>query len=405
MAKVELLPYDDYNAIQKFPVGTTAPDRGLQMPRGISDEEMAAKRGGTSRMDTDAILRELQGDPAAAAARSSQGYNASTTRRGTGNAKADWMSLVSGLSPSVQSIAQVFPQFLEMYPGSSYERADIKGPWGWFDSIADLGSGDVGKKWQTYSGSSKKSGSTQFSDPLTRQYEQLLQSQTDLYRRQQADLDAEAKRKQATRAETDAAVKRLTDFLNKRVDSLGQPAYTDSEANVITTRMLDPLEADRDASQRRALDRISYGGYLPTSGIAQQLTRDVDREYDKTRSRAHGDIAYEQIQEERSREQETQDLLKYLAQLPEASARGDLDFVNYLNDVVARPGEKALTSSALLSDLPVQRAQLAMQALGLGGQPINSVNGALSLLNNSQQNRLYDNRNTSSFWQNIGLSF
>lgn len=358
------------------------------------------------------VHRQVTGDVTGAAERSAQGYNApsytspATTR--TGNPKTDWMNLVNGLAPSVQSIAQVFPQFAEMYPGSTYERADIKGPWGWFDSIADLGSGDVGKKWQTYSGSGTSGKlqspySAQFSDPLTRQYEKLLQSQTKLYNDQQAAMKEEAAQKKLVRSQTDAAVARLTDFLNKRIDTLEQPAYTDSEAEVLKTRLLDPLEADRTASRQRALNNVGSRGFDPTSGIAQQLFQDVDRVYDKERTRAHGDIAYEQIQEERSRDQEAQELLKYLTQLPMASARGDLDFVNYLDNLVSRPGEQALGTSALMADLPVQRTRLALEALGLGGQPQSSINGVLQLLDNSQRNRLIDQQSRADFWRNIGF--
>jgi hypothetical protein len=331
----------------------------------------------------------------------------------TGNPQTDFMALVNGLSPSRQTLADVFPQFAEWYPGSSFDKADIKGSWGWADVIGNLDSNNP--KWQWYNGAgsskSKKnpaltsSYSAQFSDPLTKQYERLLAQQTDLYKRQQAEMAEEAARKQAVRAETDVAVKRLQDFLNKRVTNLEQPAYTDSEANVIKTRLLDPLEADRTATRNRTLNNIGSRGFDPTSGIAQQMFQDVDREYDKTRSRVHGDVAYEQIQEERSREQEAQELLKYLTQLPTAAARGDLDFVNYLDNLVSSRGEQALGTSALSADLPVQRTQLALQTLGLGGQPINSINGVLGLLQNSQNNRLYNNQNTSNFWRNIGMSF
>lgn len=354
------------------------------------------------------VHRQVVGDVSGAAERSANGYASPTTSR-TGNARQDWERLIAGLPPTAESVANVFPQFAEMYPGSSFDRGDIKGPWGSADVIGNLSSGNG--HWQWYvpkpgaAGGLQSAYSPQFSDPLTKQYEQLLKSQTSLYQRQQAAMQEEANQKKVVRGQTDAAVARLMDFINQRVNTLQQPAYTDSEANVIKTRLLDPLEADRTASRNRSLNNIGSRGFDPTSGIAQQLLQDVDREYDKTRARVHGDVAYEQIQEQRSRDQEAQDLLKYLAQLPQASARGDLDFVNYLDTLVSQPGEKALTASSMLSDLPVQRTQLALQALGLGGQPINSVNGALSLLNNSQQNRILDNRNTSDFWKNIGLQF
>lgn len=371
--------------------------------------------------ETDDILRQVSGNVQEAAERSSTGYNPPTypttvSSGPTGGNYQDWFnSLTSSLSPTPTSLSGLESQLgqynVKVLRNASGVAGKIQLPDG---QIVDVGqsfsSGDPSRmRWQWMTGNSgglqPSAYSAQFSDPLTKQYEELLRTQTDLYKRQQKDMDEETALKKSTRAATDVAVKRLMDFLNKRVEKLEQPAYTDSEANIIKTRLLDPLESDRTASQQRALTNVGARGFDPTSGIAQQLFQDVDREYDKTRSRVHGDVAYEQIQEERDREREAQDLLKYLAQLPEASARGDLDFVNYLDDLVSRPGEKALTSSALLSDLPVQRTQLALQALGYGGQPISSVNGALSLLDNSRQNRLYNNQTTSDFWKSIGLSF
>jgi len=327
----------------------------------------------------------------------------------TGNAQNDFMSLTNGLPATTQSLASIFPQFSEWYPGSSFEKADVTGPGFWADTIGNVGSPNAHWQWYTGSGQSGKnllSGySPQFSDPLTKQYEQLLKSQTSLYQKQQAKMQQEAAQQAQVRAQTDAAVKRLMAFINQRVDTLQQPAYTDSESNIIKTRLLDPLEADRGASQQRALNNVGSRGFDPSSGIAQQMFQDIDREYDKSRSRVHGDVAYEQIQEQRSREQEAQELLKYLTQLPMASARGDLDFVNYLDNLVSQPGERALGTSALSADLPVQRTQLALQTLGLGGQPINSINGVMALLNNSTQNRLLNQQNNNSFWSGIGESF
>jgi hypothetical protein len=246
---------------------------------------------------------------------------------------------------------------------------------------------------------------SQFSDPLTKQYEAMLQQQTALYQQQQQAMQAEALQKQGVRAQTDAAVKQLLEFVQQRIGKLQQPAYTGSEAEVLRSQLLDPLERDRQATQKRALDNVGSRGFDPSSGIAQDLFRQVDRGYDEQRTTAQRDIAYKQINEQRSREQEAQELLKYAAGVPDAAARGDLSFLSYLDSLVNQPGQQGLATSAMLADLPVQRAQLGMQALGLGGQPQSGVNGALSLLQNAQSQRLMQQQQQSDFWKSIGLSF
>lgn len=397
MARAELLP-DNWGS---RPMGLTPSGPGFQ-PVNAPD-----------------VHRQVTGDPAAAASRSANGYNPPTQTPGrtrTGNPQTDFMALVNGMAPNRASLESVFPTFSEWYPGSTFENADIRGPWtnNWVDTIGNADSTTQPAHWQWLTGSGGGAGaggglqsgySPQFSDPLTRQYEQLLQTQTRLYQSQQAAMQQEAARQGQVRQQTAAAVDKLTAFMNQRVDRLQQPAYTDSEANIIKTRLLDPLEADRDASQKRTLNNVGARGFDPTSGIAQSMFQDVNREYDKTRSRVHGDVAYEQIQEQRSREQEAQELMQYLTQLPQAAARGDLGFVDYLHNLVSQPGQQALGTSALLSDLPIQRTQLALQALGLGGQPQSGVNGVLGLMQNSQTNRALNQQQSSDFWRQIGLSF
>lgn len=363
----------------------------------------------------DSVHRQVQGDVQGAAERSANGYGGipqtSTGPKRTGNAQQDWMSLVQGLPANTQSIAQAFPTFAEWYPGSSYEKADLKGPWGWADTIGNLDSGNG--KWQWYQGTGqaaqKKLGvgapGSQFTDPLTKQYEALLQQQTKLYQQQQVQMQAEAQRQQAVRAQTDEAVKRLLGYVDERVTKLGQPAYTNSEMEVFRTRALEPIERDRTAANDRALQNIGSRGFDPSSGIAQELLMQVNRGFDQDRSATQNELAYKQIEEQRSRDQEKQKLLQYAAEAPQAAARGDLSFVQLLNDAINQPGQNALATSSMLSDLPVQRTELALRALGQGGQPQSSLPGVLDLLRNAQTNRMTSQQQGSDFWRNIGMSF
>lgn len=283
-----------------------------------------------------------------------------------------------------------------------------------YDLIYDVGSPRA--RWQISSGgggtAASKSGvngllssyAGQFTDPLTAQYEKLLSSQTSLYQQQQAQMQREAAQKQAVRAQTDEAVKKLLAYVNQRTTQLQGPAYTGREQEILRTQMLDPIERDRTASRSRALDNIGSRGFDPSSGIAQDLLNQVDRGYDTERAGAQSELAYKQIMEERSRQQEAQQLLQYAAQLPEASARGDLSFVQYLNDMINQPGQNALATQALLADLPVQRTQLGAQILGLGGQPQSSVPNVMSLLNNAQQNRYMNQQQYANYFGNLGFA-
>lgn len=240
-----------------------------------------------------------------------------------------------------------------------------------------------------------------FSDPLTKQYESLLQAQLGLYQQQQAAMQQAAQAAEQRRAATADAVKRMEAYMNQRVGQLQGPAYTGPEAEVLRTRLLDPLERDRTAAQRRALEQIGARGMDPSSGIAQQLLKDVNRYFDEARTREQGGFAQRQIEEERSRGQEAQQLLQYLAMLPDAQARGDLDFVAYLQNLIAHPGTQGLAVGQAMADLPGQRLNEALAALGIA-PPISGANNSVAQLLQLLQSNRFQNQQG---WQNFGLSF
>lgn len=244
----------------------------------------------------------------------------------------------------------------------------------------------------------------QFNDPLTAQYEGLLQSQLDLYGRNQRELEDAAERARKTREATEAAVKRLTDFINGRVTNLQGPAYTGPEAEVLRTQLLDPMERDRQAARDRALQQISSRGFDPSSGIAQDLLRQVDQAFDSYRISAQGGLAKAQIQEERSREQEAQALLQYLAMLPDAVARGDLDFVAYVQNLIAHPGEQGIAIGQLLADLPSQRLNDALATMGIAPSMSGVSNSAIQMLQQQQLMNQMRAQQSASVWGNIGRS-
>jgi formiminotetrahydrofolate cyclodeaminase len=342
-----------------------------------------------------------------AAKNSSQGYQ---PKKGSGNPQTDFLALANGYSPSAKNLEAFFPQFQSMYPGWNLKKnasgyADsITGPNGEIIDTQVNSGYDKSDAWQWSPAGMTSAYSSQFSDPLTSQYEQLLQQQTGMYQQQQAAWQQEQQRLQATRAQQQQMVDKLLSFVNQRVEGLKQPAYTGQEAEVLRTRALDPIESDRQASRKRALENIGSRGFDPSSGIAQELLSQVDRGYDTQRAGAQNDLAYKQIEEERSRQQEAQSLMQYAAQLPEAAATGDLNFMQLLNTLANTAGQSALGTRGLLADLPVQRTQLAANIANMGGQPASTVPNYLALLNQAQQNRYLGNQTNATYWQNLAAS-
>lgn len=244
-----------------------------------------------------------------------------------------------------------------------------------------------------------------FNDPLTKQYEQLLQQQMALYQQQQTTMQQQAAAAEQRRSATTEAVKRLTEYANQRVTKLQGPAYTGSEQEVLRTQLLDPLERDRQAARQRALETISSRGYELDSGVAQQLLQEVDRAFNEQRTRAQGTIASRQIEEQRGREQEAQQLLQYLAMLPDATARGDIDFVAYLQNLIAQPGQQAVVTGQTLADIPTKRLNDALATLGMSPSMSGANTNSIQLLQNLQNQRYMQQQQWAQYFNSIGNSF
>lgn len=339
-----------------------------------------------------------------------QAYRGRPGAQKTGGDAGDWQeyfwSLVSGVDPRTQNLADiVFPKFREQFPNARLDRGDID-PYGtgeWWDVLEAAGAG--GKNWQMVApGSGGGAGGGEYSDPLTAQYEQLLQSQIALYQQQQRDMQAQESRRQAARTQTQARAGDLTKYVEERIGKLKGPAYTGQEADILRTQLMDPLEQDRTAAMQRSLQNVGSRGFDPSSGIAQELFQHVNQAFDEERSRRQGGLAEAQIREQRSREQEAQELMQYLTQLPLAVETGDINYLNLLQQAVNQPGQNAVSASSILAGLGGQRLQEALATLGVG-QGQNPTGGLLALLDQYSRNRNSNQNNWSNYWGSIGGSF
>ena len=216
-------------------------------------------------------------------------------------------------------------------------------------------------------GTFRSSYTAQFDDPSTRQYEDLLQHQMGALEAQRGVQGQANVGLRGQQTEAQAATDRLLAFLGQRAGELRQPAYTGAEQEILRTQMLEPIERDRQAAQKRALEyNVGGRGFEPTSGIAIQLLNDIDAGYDRQRAEAQGDLAYRQVGERRSREQEAQSLLGLIPQLRRGAAGADLQFGEDLNASVNRPRDQMLGLSQMLYRLPASAQADALAAMGMG---------------------------------------
>ena len=163
-------------------------------------------------------------------------------------------------------------------------------------------------------------------------------------------------------------------------------------------------KAASGSGRRRRSGRSSASerGLAPTSGVAEEMAQLVDRAFNEQRTSAQGGLAQRQIEEQRSRDQEAQQLLQYLTMLPDATARGDLDFVSYVQNLIAQPGQQGVATGDILAELPTRRLNDALATMGIAPNLGNTSATAGQLLQQLQQQRYLQQQQQAGIWNNIG---
>lgn len=313
------------------------------------------------------------------------------------------------LAPTVQSLEQLYRaleagkapvRWATHGPGGS-QRSDDKFYIGdtMYDWITDVGGPGASWSGTAVGGGPTSSYEAQFNDPSTKLLEQYLTQQMGALNAQQAAQEQANAGLRARMPDIQAATDRLVKYLNERATSLQGAPYTGTEQEILRTQMLEPIERDRTAANQRALQQIGGRGLTPESGISQELMNQVNSVFDRARAGAQGDLAYRTVNEQRSRQQEAQQLLAAVPQVQRAGATGDLSFLQALDAAVNQPAQQAIGLATANQRLPSMAMDDALRVMGLGGSSPDAVfQQAMGLYGaeNQQQNQ------GSDWWQMLG---
>ena len=188
----------------------------------------------------------------------------------------------------------------------------------------------------------------QFNDPYTKQLEELGQRALQSF------------------TQPNPQVQQVMDFLNKRFGELSTSnGYSPDELAVLRTQALEPIEANRQASQKRVMERAGARGMLPSSGLIQDEQRTVDRDFDKLRTAADRDLAINSINERGRRQGEALNLGQLGISIPQ------------------QQNAQALNVGQMLYNLPRQ-AMLDAQGVINGSAPQNMISPYVQLLQQQQ---------------------
>lgn len=229
-------------------------------------------------------------------------------------------------------------------------------------------------------------GAPQFNDPTTALYQQYLQKQMGLLDSQQAQQQQDNAALRARMPDIQASTDRLIAYLNSRAQQLQAGPYTGQQQEILRTQALDPIEADRAAANKRALQQISARGLTPESGISQDLMNQVNNVFDKARTGAQGNIAYQSIAQDQANKNQAQQLLGLIPSVQRAGATGDLSLMEAMNAAINQPGAQAVNYANQNYQLPRNAMNDALGIMGMSPNPSNTFNNALGLYNTQTQN-------------------
>lgn len=114
-----------------------------------------------------------------------------------------------------------------------------------------------------------------FTDPATKNYENLINSLTN----------------RLNAGYTPPDYGPTVDYMRKYFEQLQGPAYTPAQLDVMQTQALDPLERQRQAARQQVIQRLASHGIAPSSGIVEKALQDVDNQYNTIRAQTQSHFA------------------------------------------------------------------------------------------------------------------
>ncbi len=222
-----------------------------------------------------------------------------------------------------------------------------------------------------------------FTDPSTVALEQAIRNRLDQLQqpidRPESDtlLQLLASLRDAPRT---SEMEQLLNFGTERFEMLQGDPFSSTEEQGLRVAFLDDIERERTAAKRRRADELMRLGHAPSSGTIIAALAEIDRSFDQRRGQATSALLTFGIDERQRRGREAIGLGQLLQALTndESLQRVGLGTAaastesGRTADTDARLRE-LLTVSALPSQMAMDRFQLALQALGLGGGQTNSL--------------------------------
>jgi hypothetical protein len=235
------------------------------------------------------------------------------------------------------------------------------------NALYGSGSGNATNRPGAASAPGYKLPGMQFDDPYTNLLEQISRGQLGEVR-------------------SNPGLDQLMAFLQQQFADVSQnPGYNPAEQAMLRTQALEPIEANRNASKQRALERTAARGFAPSSGLNELDLRNIDINADRSRTVADRDLAIAGL-DRRDRD------------LNQALDIGQLMGVTIPR---AQRGEEVALGN-LLYQLPRTAMNDAMSVVNGSPSSQDAFSQAIQLLTNQQNQQGQSNAQNAALFAQIG---
>lgn len=210
----------------------------------------------------------------------------------------------------------------------------------------------------------------QFTDPYTRQLEEI------------------AKAQMASLQGRNAQMEKLMSFLDQEFERISNApgGWTPDELAMLRTQAIEPITAQRDAAMQRIALRAGQRGLLPTSGVVQSEQGDTERAALALQAQANRDIALQGVARQRQNLQDALNLGQLAVALPD------------------QRNAQALNIAQMLYQLPRNAMTDAMTVIN-ASSPTAGLAPLLNLMQMQQNQGNTNAQNSAALWALLGQIF
>lgn len=177
----------------------------------------------------------------------------------------------------------------------------------------------------------------------------------------------------------------------KRVDGLGGAPYTEGEDAALRAHYMEPLTHARDEQRQNARERAGARGFLPTSGLLDEMTGQVDDSYNRAVAGASNDLSVRAVDEKQRRSDQQ---LSILADMLGVNR-------NFRQEDDQR-GQSLVNTAGLLKNLDFESLNALLQSSGDTGAGANNVLSEIArLTQGNQQNGQQRDDQSAAMWGQI----